>query len=402
MKTISNYDKIYWVSIMLSVILNKNEEINIINGYPWVFSNEINNFTGEIKNGEVCKVLNFDKRFVAYGFLNTSSKIMVRILSLNEDEVINKDFFKRRIKYAIDHRINLGFNSTRLVFSEADRLPGLIVDKYDDYLSVSFLSLGMEMIKKDIVDILIELVNPKGIYERSDSPVRLKEGLEEVKGYLYNEFDPVVLIEEDDIKMYVDLKDGQKTGYFLDQKLNRDILRLYAKDNVVLDAFSNVGGFALHAAKYKAKYVDACDISKKACDDIKRNAILNGFDNINPICVDVFDYLRDEKNKNKYDIIILDPPAFTKDKSTVKKAIKGYKEINLQALKLIKHGGYLFTFSCSQHMTMSLFYDTIKEAVRDSKRNVALVDFRIQAPDHPSLMESIEQLYLKCIILRVE
>ena len=387
---------------MLKVILNKNEEKEKLLGFPWVFSNEINRFDGEIESGKVCEVLSNDLKFVGYGFFNSSSKIMVRFLSLNKDDVIDKEFFKNRIKYAIEHRLNLGFSATRLIFSEADHLPGLVVDKYGDYLSVQFMSLGMDLIKKDIVDILVELLNPKGIYERSDMPVREKEGLEQTKGFLYGKFDPRVIIEEDEIKMIVDLENGQKTGYFLDQKLNRDILRLYAKNKVVLDAFSNVGGFALHAAKYQALRVDACDISKKACEDISNNAKLNGFTNINPICCDVFDYLRDQNNKDKYDVIVLDPPAFTKDKDSVKNAYKGYKEINLQALKLIKHGGYLLTFSCSQHMTMDLFFQMIKEAVRDSKRNVQFIDFRIQAPDHPSLLESVEQLYLKCIILRVE
>lgn len=387
---------------MLKVILNKNEEKEKLLGFPWVFSNEIHHFDGEIESGKVCEVLTSNLEFVGYGFFNSSSKIMVRLLSLDKNDVIDKKFFEDRIKYAIEHRRNLGFSATRLVFSEADNLPGLIVDKYGDYLSVQFMSLGMDMIKSDIVDILVKLLNPKGIYERSDMPVREKEGLEQTKGYLYGNFDPKVIIEEDGIKMQVDLENGQKTGYFLDQKLNRDILRFYAKDKVVLDAFSNVGGFALHAAKYGAKKVDACDISKKACDDIAFNAKLNGYTNINPICVDVFDYLRRPDNKEKYDVVVLDPPAFTKDKDSVKNAYKGYKEINLQALKLIKSGGYLLTFSCSQHMTMDLFFEMLRDAVKDSKRKVQLIDFRIQAPDHPSLLESVEQLYLKCIILRVK
>ncbi len=387
---------------MLKVILNKNEEKEKLLGFPWVFSNEIHHFDGEIKSGEVCEVLTSFGEFVGYGFFNSNSKIMVRFLSLDKNDVIDKKFFENRIKYAIEHRLNLGFSATRLVFSEADNLPGLIVDKYGDYLSVQFMSLGMDMIKSDIVDILVKLLNPKGIYERSDMPVREKEGLEQTKGYLYGNFDPRVEIIEDGIKMIVDLENGQKTGYFLDQKLNRDILRFYAKDKVVLDAFSNVGGFALHAAKYGARKVDACDISKKACDDIAYNAKLNGFSNINPVCVDVFDYLRNPANVGKYDVIVLDPPAFTKDKDSVKNAYKGYKEINLQALKMIKSGGYLLTFSCSQHMTMDLFFEMLKDAVKDSKRKVQLIDFRIQAPDHPSLLESVEQLYLKCIILRVK
>ena len=387
---------------MLKVILNKDEELNILNGFPWVYNNEIKTFEGNIINGDVCKVLNIDHKFVAYGFLNTSSKIMVRILSLNENDKIDKEFFKERIKYAISHRLHLGWSTTRLIFSEADFLPGLVVDKYGDYLSVQFMSLGMDKIKKDIVDILVELTNCKGIYERSDMPVREKEGLEQTKGYLYGNFDPRVLVEEDGIKFIVDIENGQKTGYFLDQKLNRDILRLYAKDMTVLDAFSNVGGFALHACKYGAKSVDACDISKRACDEILNNAKLNNYNQLNVICTDVFDYLHKEDIKNKYDLIILDPPAFSKNKDSLKKAYKGYKEINMQAMKIIKLGGYLLTFSCSQHMTPNLFMEMINDAAHDAGRIVQFIDFKIQAPDHPALLQSEEQLYLKCMILRIK
>lgn len=387
---------------MLNIILNKYEEENVLKGYPWIFNNEINGFDGIIENGKVCKVLTNDGKFVCYGFLNTNSKIMVRVLSLDENEEINKDFFKKRIMYAISHRKHLGWSATRLIFSEADFLPGLIVDKYGDYLSVQFMSLGMDMIKNDIVDILVELTGCKGIYERSDMPVREKEGLLQIKGFLYGSFDPRVMIVEDDIKMIVDLENGQKTGYFLDQKLNRDILRLYAKNQVVLDAFSNVGGFALHACKYGALHVDACDISKRACDEILHNAMINGYNNLEAKCVDVFDYLHSDDVVNKYDVIILDPPAFSKNKESLKKAYKGYKEINMQAMKIIKSGGYLLTFSCSQHMTPNLFMQMINEAAIDAKRVVQFLDFRIQAPDHPALLQSEEQLYLKCMILRIK
>ncbi len=387
---------------MLKVILNRNEEENILNGYPWVFNNEVNNFEGTIENGKVCSVYTFDHQFVAYGFLNTSSKIMVRILSLDENDVIDKAFFKTRIEYALEHRKTLGWEATRLVFSEADFLPGLVVDKYGDYLSVQFMSLGMDMIKQDIVDILVELTGCKGIYERSDMPVREKEGLEQKKGFLYGSFNPRVEIVEDGIHMIVDMENGQKTGYFLDQKLNRDILRLYAKDKYVLDAFSNVGGFALHACKYGASHVDACDISQRACDEILNNAKLNGYHQLEAKCVDVFDFLHDNANANKYDLIVLDPPAFSKSKESLKKAYRGYKDINMQAMKIIKSGGYLLTFSCSQHMTPDLFMQMVSEAANDAKRTVQFLDFRIQSPDHPALLQAGEQLYLKCLILRVK
>ncbi|MDE6656414.1 MAG: class I SAM-dependent rRNA methyltransferase [Anaeroplasmataceae bacterium] len=388
---------------MLVVVLNPNEEENILKGFPWVYNNEVHSFEGNILNGEVVEVQSFDKKFVGYGFLNINSKLMVRMLSLQKDDCINKEYFQNKIRYALDHRKNLNFgNAQRLIFAEADFLPGLIVDQYNDILSVQFLCLGMDKIKKDIVDILVEELNPRGIYERSDTPIRLKEGLEETKGILYGNFDPRVEVIENGIRFIVDVEHGQKTGYFLDQKLNRDMVKYYVQDKVVLDCFSNVGGFALHSCKYGARHVDACDISKLACEEIESNAKLNNFTQLNVICTDVFDYLRKEELKNKYDVIILDPPAFTKDKTTIKKAYRGYKEINLQALKIIKSGGYLLTFSCSQHMTPDLFMEMIKEASIDAKRDVQFLDFRIQAPDHPALLSGKEQLYLKCMVLRVK
>ena len=389
---------------MLEVYLNKNEEKEKLDGFPWIFNNEVNHFNGNIVNGEIVKVLSFEGNFIAYGFINTISKIMVRILSLDESDIIDEAFFRNRIKYAISHRTNMNLsdsNCYRLIFAEADFLPGLIVDKYADYLSVQFLCLGMDKIKDMLVKILVEETNCKGIYERGDVEVRHKEGLEIKKGFLYNEFDSRIEVKENGIKFIVDVENGQKTGYFLDQKFNRDTVKYYCNDKVVLDCFSNVGGFALNALKNNAKRVDALDISKKACDDILYNAKLNDFKNINVICDDTFNYLRKEEIKDVYDCIILDPPAFTKNKDSVKKAYKGYKEINLQALKIIKSGGYLLTFSCSQHMTPDLFFEMINDAVKDSKRKVQLVDFKIQSPDHPTLLNSTEQLYLKCLILRV-
>lgn len=388
---------------MLKIRLNPNEEKEKLEGFPWIFNNEIHSFDGTIENGEVCFVESYSHQFVCYGFLNLDSKIMVRVLSLNQEDTIDRDFFKSRILYAVEHRKNLGvLGACRLIFAEADGLPGLIVDQYDQYLSVQFLCLGMERIKDMIVELLVELLHPKGIYERSDVTVRLKEGLEERKGFLYGEFNPKVKVIEDNIAFMVDIENGQKTGYFLDQKLNRDMLKYYAKDKVVLDAFANVGGFSLHAAKYGASHIDACDISQRACDEILYNASLNGFSQIHAKCVDVFDYLHLKEIENYYDLIILDPPAFTKSKETVKKAYLGYKEINKQAMKIIKSGGYLFTFSCSQHMTPDLFLQMLKEASIEAHRLVQFLDFRIQSPDHPALLASDEQLYLKCVILRVK
>lgn len=386
---------------MLKVFLNKNEEKRLLRGHPWVFNNEVNRFEGEIKAGCICDVYSFDSRFIGRGFFNSNSKIMVRLLSRTQEE-IDENFFRNLITKAWAYRKSLGLtNSCRVIFSEADKIPGLIVDKYGEYLSIQILSLGIELRKEMIVKLLIEIINPLGIYERSDVSVRKKEGLEEFKGIIYGDFNPLVEIEENGIKMYVDLENGQKTGYFLDQKFNRKNLENYCKDRIVLDCFSHTGGFALHASKYKAKEVVAVDISQKAVEDIRRNATLNNFDNIEAVQFDVFDFLRQEENKNRFDCIVLDPPAFTKNKETVEKAYRGYKDINLQALKIIKENGFLLTFSCSQHMTPALFLQMLEDASVDSKRQVQLVDFRIQSPDHPTLLGSDESLYLKCAILHV-
>lgn len=386
---------------IFKVYLNKGEEKRLLEGHPWVFNNEINRFEGKIVSGEICEVFSFDNKYIGKGFFNSSSKIIVRLLTRKNEE-IDDDFFRTRINDAWEYRKNLGLtNNCRVIFSEADFIPGLIVDKYGDYLSIQVLSLGIEKRKQMFIKLLIEIIKPLGIYERSDVSVRKKEGLDEYKGIVYGDFNPLVLIEENGIKMYVDLENGQKTGYFLDQKFNRRALQDYVNDKIVLDCFSHTGGFSLHASKYGAKQIDAVDISEKAVSDIQKNAELNDFTNINPICYDVFDYLRKEECKNKYDVIVLDPPAFTKSKDTVEKAYRGYKDINLQALKIIKRGGILFSFSCSQHMTPALFLEMIKEASIDSKRNVQMIDFRIQAMDHPTLIGSDESFYLKCVVLHI-
>lgn len=384
------------------IILKKGEEQRIKEGHPWIFSNEIKEFVGNILSGEICDVYSSNNEFIGRGFLNTASKIMVRMLS-DEKIDINQEFFDKRIKDANDYRLSIGLlNNYRVVFGEADLLPGLIVDKYGDYLSIQILSLGMEKNKELIVNSLVRIFNPKGIMERSDVSVRKKEGLEEFKGQIYNSpFDSNVVIEENGVLLNVDLENGQKTGYFLDQKTNRKAVERYVKDKVVLDCFSHTGGFALHAIKYGAKEAVAIDISQKACNDILANAKLNNFNNLKVECVDVFDYLRCEENKNKFDVIILDPPAFTKSKDTVEKAYKGYKEINMSALKLLSKGGILMTFSCSQHMTPALFLEMLKDAAVDSKKNVQMIDFKIQSPDHPTRLGSDESLYLKCVVLRV-
>ncbi|MCM1260312.1 MAG: class I SAM-dependent rRNA methyltransferase [Prevotella sp.] len=384
-----------------SVILKKAEEQRILEGHPWIFSNEIHKFEGTIASGELCDVYSYDRTYIGRGFLNTASKIMVRMLSF-EPIMIDETFFVDRISSAYTYRQNLGFfNNCRVVFGEADLLPGLIVDKYGDYLSIQVLSLGMEKRKDMIVQALITIFHPKGIMERSDTPIRLKEGLEPIKQKLYPaDFNPHVIIEENGVLLQVDLENGQKTGYFLDQKTNRKALKQYVNGKRVLDCFSHTGGFALHAAHYGASSVTALDISQKACQDILENARLNQIE-LEVICTDVFDYLRQEEHKGKFDVIVLDPPAFTKSKDTVERAYRGYKEINMSALKLLEKNGILMTFSCSQHMSPALFLQMLKEAAVDAKKMVQMVDFKIQSPDHPTRLGSDESLYLKCVVLRV-
>ena len=387
---------------MYTVILKKNEEKKILNGYPWVYANEVYKVEGKDKQGSVAKVLSHDLRFIGLGFINHLSKIFVRILTLKEQPV-DRAFYYERIKRANDERINLGYqNNYRAVFSESDMLPGLIVDKYGDYLCVQFLCLGMEIIKDMIKEILVEIFRPAGIYERSDVSVREKEGLKEKKGSIYGgDFDTVVTIEENGLKIAVDLKDGQKTGYFLDQKENRDNLKYYVKGKTVLDCFCNVGGFSLCALKYGASSVTSVDISDFALNYVRHNASLNGF-SLNTVKADVFSLLREyKKDKRKFGVVILDPPAFTKSVDTVKQAIAGYKDINVSGLKLVEHGGYLITCSCSQHLSVSMFLDMIDKSVFESGVTAKLVELRTQGKDHAVLIGSDQSLYLKVAVLKV-
>jgi len=387
---------------MYVVILKKGEERRIMNGHPWVFANEVSKIEGKDLQGSIAKVVAIDGRFIGYGFINHVSKIIVRILSRDETE-INRDFFYNRIKQANDYRVNLGYlNNYRVIFGESDLLPGLIVDKYGDYLSVQFLALGMDIRKEMIIDILVEIFNPKGIYERSDVSVREKEGLKEFKGEIYKEVPDLVEIVENNIKMLIDIKNGQKTGYFLDQKENRDNIKHYVEGKDVLDCFCNVGGFSLNASLHGAKEVTAVDISEAALSSVRENARINNLTNITTLKADVFEQLRVyKKEKRKFDVIILDPPAFTKSKHTVKEGYKGYRDINLLALKQLNKGGYLITCSCSQHLTINLFLDMIKESVNAANVDARLVEFRTQGKDHPTLIGTDESLYLKVAVINV-
>ena len=350
-----NAKKVIWY---VCINIKKGEEKRILAGHPWVYANEVQKIEGKDSQGSIAKVLANNGKFIGYGYINHLSKIIVRILT-RDDAIIDRDFFYKTIYDSNKRRLELGYsNNYRAVFGENDLLPGLIVDKYGDYLSVQFLSLGMDIRKDMIVDILKEVFSPKGIYERSDVSVREKEGLQLIKGPLYGEFNPKVEIIENGIKLLVDLENGQKTGYFLDQKENRANLKNYVKEKEVLDCFCNVGGFSLCASYYGAKKVTAIDISELAISQVKEHVALNKLNNIETICDDVFEKLREYRHeKKKFDVIILDPPAFTKSKDTVKAGYLGYRDINILALKLLNKNGILITCSCSQHLTLNLFLD---------------------------------------------
>lgn len=386
---------------MYTVTLKRNEEKKVLNGYPWIFANEVQKIEGKDKQGSVAEIKAFDGRYVGKGFINHHSKIIVRILTTKSEE-INKDFFAEKIKIADEGRRELGYNDNyRVVFGESDNLPGLIVDKYGDKLSVQFLSLGMEVIKNDIVDILVKRFAPSAIYERSDVAIREKEGLPLKKGVIYGKNETQSIIVENGIKLIVDLENGQKTGYFLDQKENRDDLKFYVKDKTVLDCFCNEGGFSLCAKKYGAKEVTAIDISKTAIELVEKNAELNALE-INTRVADVFEALREyRKSGEKFGVIVLDPPAFTKTADTVKAGYKGYKDINANALKLVEKGGYLVTCSCSQHLTLPLFLQMIKESVFESGVRAKLVELRTQGKDHAVCIGYDESLYLKVAVIKV-
>lgn len=387
---------------MYTLHLKKGEERRIVNGHPWVYANEVAKIEGKDIQGSVAKVLSHDNRLVGYGFINHKSKIIVRIIT-RDDTPIDRTLFYNRILTAKQTKEALGYdNNYRVVFGESDLLPALIVDKYDDYLCVQFLSLGMDMRKEMIISVLVELFNPKGIYERSDVAVREKEGLPQFKGAIYGEVPERIVINENGLKLAVSLSQGQKTGYFLDQKENRDNLKYYVKDKTVLDCFCNIGGFGLCASKYGAKSVTCVDISELAINQVKENAKLNNLENIDALQADVFEQLRKYKNeKKKFDVIILDPPAFTKSKDTVKDGYRGYRDINILALKLLNKGGYLITCSCSQHMTLNLFMDMLRESSAQTGINAKLVEMRTQGKDHATLLASDETLYLKVAILNV-
>ena len=370
--------------------------------HPWIYANEVARVEGKDKQGSIACVRAADGRLVGYGFINHLSKILVRILS-RTDAVFDSAFFAERIGKADDFRRNLGYgNAYRVVFGESDFLPGLIVDKYGDYLSVQFLCLGMQVRKQMLLDILVQRFAPKGIVERSDVAVREKEGLPLYKGVVYGTVPDCVPIFENGSLLYVDLLQGQKTGYFLDQAANRQAIMRYAAGKRVADCFCNVGGFSMCAAKAGAMSVDAVDVSAQALEYVARSAAANGYNNVTPIQADVFDWLRGKRKQGAaYDVIVLDPPAFTKSKDTVAQGIAGYKDINISALKLLAPGGILVTCSCSQHLTMPLFLSMLTDSVSQAGVSAKLLDIRMQGADHACLVGADEALYLKVAVLQL-
>lgn len=396
------------------VYLKKGEEKRITDGHSWVYANEVARIEGKDKNGALADVFAFDGKYIGSGYINHLSKILVRIFIRGDKDALGnpinaknitseteRELFLKRISAANAMRQALGYeNCYRIVFAEADNLPALIVDKYADILVMQCLSLGIDKRKKMIAECLAELFSPRGIYERSDVAVRAKEGLDNSCGVLYGEVPDNVIIEENGIKINVDVKHGQKTGYFLDQKENRYTARKYAKGDV-LDCFCNSGGFSLNCA-LTANSVTAVDISDTALQNVIANAKSNGFENVVTVKGDVFEILRKYKTENRFfDTVILDPPAFCKSAAEVNDAYRGYRDINVLGIKLVRSGGYLITCSCSHYMTMPLFEKMLTEAAKVSGRTVRMLEIKSQSPDHPSLLCANETNYLKFYVLNV-
>ncbi|WP_346916011.1 class I SAM-dependent rRNA methyltransferase [Clostridium sp.] len=384
--------------------LLKGKGKSVENGHLWVYSTDIDEYDGEYKNGDIVEVYNCREEFIGKGYINDVSKITIRIMTRDIDEEIDEEFFRKRLKAAWEYRKKIiDTSSCRFLFGEADFVPGLIIDKLEDYYVIQSLALGIDKYKDIIVKILVEEYGAKGIYERSDAKVRILEGMEQVKGFLTEPFDTMVQIVENGVKYYVDVENGQKTGFFLDQKENRAAIHKLCKDATVLDCFTHTGSFALNAGVAGAKSVLGVDISEHAVEFCRRNAELNNLQDVVKFeCHNAFDVLREWSDEGrKYDVVILDPPAFTKSRSTIKSATRGYKEINLRGMKLVNKGGYFITCSCSHFMNPELFKDTIASAAKDAKVTLRQVEFRTQAPDHPILWNSDESYYLKFYIFQV-
>ena len=391
------------------VTLKKGEGRTLKNGGAWVYDNEIDSVAGSFENGDIVTVRDFDGYFLGYGFINTRSKITVRLLSRKQDTVIDRGFIKKKVKNAWEYRKQtIDTSCCRVIFGEADYLPGIVVDKFSDVLVVESLALGIDRLKPVILDCLKEVLAAdgiliRGIYERSDAKVRLLEGMERFKGFIGDPFDTNVEITENGVRYMVDVMDGQKTGFFLDQKNNRAAIQKLCRGKRVLDCFTHTGSFALNAGIAGAAEVLGVDASETAVRQASKNSALNNLqDRVKFLCADVFELLPELEAKGEtFDVVILDPPAFTKSRNSVKNAVKGYREINLRGIRLVKDGGFLATCSCSHFMDPALFAKTIQEAARSARRRLRQAEFRTQACDHPILWAADESYYLKFYIFQV-
>lgn len=391
------------------VTLKKGEGRMLKSGGLWIFDNEIASILGSFEDGDIVAVHDFDGYGLGKGFINRNSKIRVRMMTRNRHQEIDEAFLKMRVQEAWDYRKKVSdTGSCRVIFGEADFLPGLVVDKFSDVLVVQSLALGIDRLKDQIVELLKEVlaadgIKIRGVYERSDAKVRRQEGMELYKGFIGEAFDTNVEIEENGVRYMVNVKDGQKTGFFLDQKYNRKAIQHLCKDAKVLDCFTHTGSFALNAGYGGAKEVTGVDASELAVEQAILNSKLNGMeDRVKFICRDVFELLPElEEKGEKFDVVILDPPAFTKSRNSVKNAVKGYREINLRAMKLVRDGGFLATCSCSHFMTYELFTQTIHQAARNVHKRLRQVEYRTQAPDHPILWAAEESYYLKFYVFQV-
>ena len=392
---------------MKSIILNKNISRRIELGHPWVFSNEVNRgklLDASPQAGEIVNVLSHDKNFIGRGYVNPQSQIMVRLLTRDKNETIDEQFFYNRIQKAWAYRQQLGYTENcRLVFGEADDLPQLVIDKFNDYFVVQTLALGIDVWKPAIVKAIEKIFSPKGIYERNDVPVRELEGMQQQKGFLSAAFDTNIIINENGVKFHVDIANGQKTGFFLDQQDNRKAIAPIVKGADVLGAFCYTGSFEISAACFGAKHVLGLDISQGAIDMCNKNALLNNVeDRCEFRCVNAFDVLKTwTKESKQWDVVMLDPPSFAKSRSSIDKAITGYKEINLRGIKLVKPGGFLITSSCTNLVQPEIFLDTIYAAAKDAKRKLRQVVFNAQSPDHPIIRGQEYTHYLKFLIVQV-
>ncbi len=396
------------MTVSAEVVLKRGEGRLLKSGGLWVFDNEIAEVRGACLNGSLVRISDYDGYGLGLGFINVKSKIRVRVITRNTDAVIDDAFFGRRLRNAWESRKKTcDTGCCRVVFGEADYLPGITIDKYEDVLVVESCSLGLDRMKERLVDLLKDIlaedgVAIRGVYERSDGKERLKEGMERVKGFIGPEFPTEVMIVENGVKYYVDVKDGQKTGFFLDQKYNRRAIRPLAAGAEVLDCFTHTGSFALNAAQAGARHVTAVDASESALEMARRNAELNGLSQVDFVRADVLELLPALAAEGKqYDLVILDPPAFAKSKSHVRNAVRGYREINRNGMRLVRPGGYLATCSCSHFMTRELFEEMIRSASREAHVRLRQIEARAQGPDHPLLLAQAETYYLKFYIFQV-